>query len=94
MASSPHAAAVWRTIHLTSYAGWGLAMLHGFKSGSDSGLAWVRWLYVGCIVAVSASIATRVIVGSRSAVVSRPIAQHAAHSAGPMLRDRVGAVSR
>lgn len=64
MANSTRAATVWRSIHLSSYAGWAMAMLHGLRSGTDSGTSWVRWLYVLCAVAFAGSIATRVVAGS------------------------------
>jgi hypothetical protein len=35
-------------------------VLHGFNSGSDSQLGWVRMLYVACGVAVAVSVAVRV----------------------------------
>ncbi len=60
IATSERGARAWRWLHGLAYGGWGLAMLHGFNSGSDSELAWVRMLYVACGVAVAASIAVRV----------------------------------
>ena len=41
---------VWRGLHGLAYVGWGMAMLHGLKSGTDSGVGWVR-----CSTSVAAS---------------------------------------
>lgn len=59
MAASALGAKVWRWLHSLAYVGWGLAMLHGFKSGTDSSIGWVRLLYVVCGVAVIGSVAVR-----------------------------------
>jgi predicted ferric reductase len=61
MAGSPRAARMWRGLHGLAYVGWASAMLHGFNSGTDSSVGWVRLLYVVCFVAVLGSIATRFI---------------------------------
>jgi predicted ferric reductase len=36
---------VWRALHLSSFAVFLLALLHGITSGTDSGTAWAAWLY-------------------------------------------------
>lgn len=74
MANSPRAATLWRAIHVSSYAGWALAMLHGLRSGTDSSASWVRWLYALCAITVAAAVAARVISGSqpRAVATSRP----------------------
>ena len=59
MASSPRAARVWRGVHALAYAGWGGAMLHGLKSGTDSSAGWVRWVYLACSAAVIGSVVAR-----------------------------------
>ena len=59
MAASPGGARTWRWLHGLAYVGWGAAILHGFTAGSDSSVGWVRLLYVGCLVAVTASIGAR-----------------------------------
>jgi hypothetical protein len=61
MAGSARGAAVWRTLHGGAYAGWAMAMLHGLRSGTDSGVQWVRWLYVLCLLAVAGSVAARAV---------------------------------
>lgn len=65
MANSPGAAKLWRAIHVSSYAGWALAMLHGLRSGTDSSAPWVRWLYALCAITVAASVAARIVSGPR-----------------------------
>jgi predicted ferric reductase len=36
---------VWRTLHMSSFAVFLLALLHGITSGTDSGTAWAAALY-------------------------------------------------
>jgi predicted ferric reductase len=59
MAGSARGARIWRGLHLLSYVGWGMAMYHGFFSGSDSSLTWVRALYVLCLAAVGVAVVVR-----------------------------------
>jgi sulfoxide reductase heme-binding subunit YedZ len=59
MAASPRAARAWRGLHALAYAGWAAAVVHGFAAGTDSGVAWVRDLYLACIAAVAFALATR-----------------------------------
>jgi predicted ferric reductase len=61
MAASPRGARIWRGLHGLAYAGWVLAMLHGFTAGSDSSLGWVRLLYLLCLAAVGAAIGSRLL---------------------------------
>ncbi|MCW2496144.1 hypothetical protein [Jatrophihabitans sp.] len=58
-AATPRGAAAWRWLHSLAYVGFGMAMWHGFLSGTDSALPWVRSLYVACGVAVLGSLAIR-----------------------------------
>lgn len=37
----------WRAIHFAGFLAWPIAMLHGVTAGSDSGEAWVQYLYLG-----------------------------------------------
>lgn len=53
MASTPRGAKAWRIVHCLAYASWVSAILHGFMSGTDSALGWVRLLYVACLAAVA-----------------------------------------
>lgn len=61
MAASPRGARIWRGLHGLAYVGWAMAIAHGFTSGTDSGVLWVRALYLTCLVAVLASIAARLL---------------------------------
>jgi predicted ferric reductase len=65
MAASPRAAHAWRAVHGLAYVGWTLAVLHGLRSGTDASTAWVRGLYVSCIVAVVGSVLVRVAAAAR-----------------------------
>ncbi|SDI93738.1 Ferric reductase like transmembrane component [Frankineae bacterium MT45] len=76
---SPEAVRLWRGLHLSAYLAWAVSALHGFTIGSDSDLAWARWLYLGCVVAVAGSLALRLAYRTRprrpeaaSSVVSPP----------------------
>lgn len=42
----------WRIVHLAAYAAWGLALVHGYRIGTDAGQPWTRWVDAGCIAAV------------------------------------------
>jgi sulfoxide reductase heme-binding subunit YedZ len=60
LAGSGGWAQAWRAVHALAYAAWVLAVAHGFASGTDSGRPWARFVYLGCLVAVGASVAARV----------------------------------
>ncbi len=55
---------VWRTVHLTSWASWPIAMIHGLGTGSDSMTRWAQLVYVACGLAVLAACWFRLAVGS------------------------------
>jgi len=59
VAGSARAVKAWRGAHALAYAGWGLAIVHGFAAGTDSGVGWVRAIYLACIAAVIGALATR-----------------------------------
>lgn len=59
LAGSARAARVWRGVHLSAYGAWGIAVLHGFLAGTDSGLLWVRALDVVVVAFVVAAVAVR-----------------------------------
>lgn len=61
IASSPRGARAWRWLHGLAYFGWAGAVLHGFTAGTDTAIAWVHALYIGCLVAVLAALATRLL---------------------------------
>lgn len=58
-AASATATRVWRALHALAYLAWGAAMLHGLNTGTDSGLPWVRLLYLACAIAVVLGLAIR-----------------------------------
>jgi predicted ferric reductase len=47
-------ARVWRTIHYLSFVVFGLALMHGLFSGTDSSMPWAIWMYVSTGVSVLA----------------------------------------
>ena len=49
----------WWLVHMTTYAVWGLSLLHGIGIGTDSSAGWTRWLYVGCGALVAAAVVLR-----------------------------------
>jgi len=49
----------WRTIHLTSYLGWGAGLGHGFGIGTDSRQTWSIAVSVACVGVVAGSVAVR-----------------------------------
>jgi methionine sulfoxide reductase heme-binding subunit len=59
IAGSEVGAAIWRKVHGLAYGGWAIALIHGFMSGTDSSVTWVRGLYLVCLVAGGAAIASR-----------------------------------
>lgn len=65
LAGSVAAVRAWRGIHLTAYAAWGLAMLHGILAGTDTGLTWALALYLGCGALVSGAVAVRLTARAR-----------------------------
>lgn len=75
-AATPRGAIVWRRLHSLAYLGWFMAMWHGFLSGTDSDVTWVRALYVICGVGVLAALATRLTRVSRPGLIrhSAPVA--------------------
>ncbi len=81
MAASARGAALWRKLHGLAYGGWAIALIHGFKSGTDSAVTWVEALYLICLIAGASAIAARCLArsGTRpntpSPVASRP-AEH------------------
>jgi DMSO/TMAO reductase YedYZ heme-binding membrane subunit len=54
-------ARAWRRFHYAAYAAFAAAAVHGIMAGSDSGLAWMRALYISSIAAVIAATAWRIL---------------------------------
>ncbi len=55
----------WRAVHLTTYAAWGAAVVHGLGTGTDNGATPVGWAYVGCGAVVAAALAARLAATAR-----------------------------
>lgn len=72
MATSARAAAAWRAVHVLAYPAWALAMVHGFTSGTDSHVGWVRLVYLVCGGAVAAAFTARLAETRRPDLVRRP----------------------
>lgn len=67
-------ARAWKAVHLSAYALWPLAVLHGLGTGSDAGTTWLRATTVGCLTGVLAAVAwRRVAVGTGSRWTARSI---------------------
>ena len=49
----------WRGVHLSAYACWPIALIHGLGSGSDTGFAWMRVIDVACAAAVLVAVGWR-----------------------------------
>ena len=60
LATSAGATRVWRSLHLSAYAAWGLAMTHGFTAGTDATYGPVLLGYVVALLVVSGSVVARV----------------------------------
>ena len=53
----------WRAVHLSAYALWPVALLHGVGiGGADTRLGWVLALYLACAVAVLVAVVRRLLV--------------------------------
>lgn len=51
----------WRVTHWLSYASWPIALVHGLGTGSDTKGTWMLALELGCLAAVFAAVAFRVV---------------------------------
>ena len=60
LATTPRGAARWRVLHMGGYLAWGVAMVHGLMSGTDTGKAWVVALYAACAAMVLGALGFRV----------------------------------
>ncbi|MEA2623316.1 MAG: methionine sulfoxide reductase heme-binding subunit [Chloroflexota bacterium] len=49
----------WRAIHLTAYASWPLAVVHGLGTGTDSAAAWSWVVNAACAMAVGGALVLR-----------------------------------
>jgi len=54
----------WRALHVTAYAAWPMAVLHGLLAGR-SAKPYVDWSYGGCLAAVAVALVFRCLVARR-----------------------------
>jgi len=52
---------VWFLVHLSAYAAWASAVVHGLFIGTDSDKGWMVSITVGCVVAVGLAVVARII---------------------------------
>jgi sulfoxide reductase heme-binding subunit YedZ len=50
---------MWRGVHLSAYACWPIALIHGLGTGSDTGFTWMRAIDVACVAAVLVAVGWR-----------------------------------
>ena len=74
MARTERGARMWRSVHVLGYGSWGLAMLHGWTSGSDTPAPWVRVIYLVCGLAGAGALAWRLLDRSRPRQLIRAVA--------------------
>lgn len=51
---------LWRALHLTAYAAWGISLAHGLGIGTDAASVAGRWVTVGCVGLVLVAALVRV----------------------------------
>ena len=50
----------WRAVHWCGYVCWPVALVHSAGIGTDAARSWVFYLTIGCVAAVAAALASRV----------------------------------
>lgn len=71
LAASTRGTRAWRTVHLSAYAGWAMAMGHGIFAGTDTGSLWSTAIYAACGLAVATAVTMRLV--ARAAERRRPL---------------------
>lgn len=56
---------IWRAIHYTSFAAYGLFVAHGYMSGTDSKEGWMRGIYIGSVAIVGILVGIRLVFRNR-----------------------------
>ncbi len=56
---------VWFVVHLTTYAAWASAVVHGVFIGTDSAEGWMVAINVGCVAAVGLAVLARLVAVAR-----------------------------
>jgi hypothetical protein len=74
----------WRALHVTAYAAWPMAVLHGLLAGRPA-KPYVDWSYGGCLAAVTLALTFRYVVAQRgrSAADPRRVPRRRTVPAGP-----------
>ena len=49
----------WKAVHLTAYAAWAMALVHGLTIGTDTGESWAQLTYAGSLAVVVGSAVLR-----------------------------------
>lgn len=61
---------IWKGVHWLAYASWPVAVVHAYTlgagSGTTMGAGWALWLTVGCVLAVLAAVAVRLLYRERT----------------------------
>jgi hypothetical protein len=61
----------WRALHVTAYAAWPMAVLHGLLAGRPA-KPYVDWSYGGCLAAVALALTFRYVVAQRGRASAGP----------------------
>ena len=93
-------------MHLTTYAAWASAVVHGLFIGTDSAEGWMVAIYVGCVAAVGLAVLARIVAvlnskrlkpqvphGPRTAPAVRPAVRGRARGPSPATGPPPGAGS-
>jgi hypothetical protein len=62
---------IWRALHVTAYAAWPMAVLHGLLAGR-SAKPYVDWSYGGCLAAVALALMFRYVAAQRGRSAAGP----------------------
>ena len=62
---------VWFLVHLSTYAAWASAMVHGLFIGTDSAESWMVAIYVACGAVVGLAVLARLVAVARGKWVGR-----------------------
>jgi sulfoxide reductase heme-binding subunit YedZ len=64
----------WRYVHLTTYAIWPIAFVHGLGTGSDTRYPWMWWVCGACAVTVLVAVTWRLVAQPPATPSTRNIA--------------------
>jgi methionine sulfoxide reductase heme-binding subunit len=62
---------VWLVVHLSTYAAWVSAVVHGIFIGTDSAEGWMVSVYIGCVAAVGLAVLARLVAVAHGTWVGR-----------------------